>query len=100
MTEKEESNLVNIAIGIIMIILNSVWLYYSSERFYCQNFGCGILYNFLIPNWILMINIICALIGIIFAAKLIRKRISAWTAIPINLGLFCCCILIECLVTQ
>lgn len=100
MTGKKDNNLVNKSLGIILIILNILWVYGCAERLYCQNFACGILYNFLIPNWILAINIICGFIGIFLAAKLIRKKISAWTAIPINLGLFCCCILIECLVTQ
>lgn len=91
---KRDSNWVNITIGTIMIVLNLWWIYSSAERFYCQNCGCGILYYVLIPNWILIINIIGGNTGAFLAVKMIKKRISAWTTISINFGLFCFCILI------
>ncbi|MFV0328357.1 MAG: hypothetical protein ACK5KL_00835 [Dysgonomonas sp.] len=95
--KKGDSNLASNFIGWVIIVLNLLWLYSTIHRFYDQNFG-SILYIFLIPNWILIINIICGFVGIFLAAKLIRKKISAWTALPVNFGLFCFCILIECLI--
>jgi len=95
MSEKKESNLVNIIIGIIMIILNTIWIYHHAELFYGYHFT-GILYFFKYPDWVLILSTICGFIGIFLAARLIKRKISAWTAIPINFGLICICILIEC----
>lgn len=97
--EKKADNLVNITIGVIMIILNCLWLYRWLELLYGYHFS-GKLYLFQYPNWILVMNIICALTGIFLAVRLIKKKISAWTALPANFGLFCICMLIQTLITS
>lgn len=97
--KKKDIDLVNITIGIIMIMLNLWWIYIISERLCDQKFDEA-LYLFSIPNWVLILEIIGGFIGILLAAKLIRKRISVWSAVPINFGIFCCCILIQILITQ
>ncbi|HML64276.1 MAG TPA: hypothetical protein PKC55_05550 [Dysgonomonas sp.] len=94
MTEKKYSNLVNVIIGILLIILNICWIYFQLRLLYNYNFG-NILYLYKIPEWILVLNTICGLIGVLLAVRLIKDKISAWTVIPANFGLFCICILIE-----
>lgn len=94
MAEKKESNLVNIIIGIIMIILNILWIYYQVELLYRYHIRRGFYFE-QTSDWILILNIICGLIGILLAIRLIKRKVSAWTAIPVNFGLICICILIE-----
>lgn len=93
--EKKADNQVNKAIGTLMILLNCLWLFNNLERIW----GGG-LYIIWLPNWILAMNIICALTGIFLAVRLIKKKISAWTALPVNFGLFCVCMLIQILITS
>lgn len=94
MAEKRYSNLVDVIIGILLIILNICWIYFQLRLLYNYNFS-DIVYLYKIPEWILVLNTICGLIGVLLAVRLIKDRISAWTAIPVNCGLFCICILIE-----
>lgn len=98
-TGKKDSNLVNIVIGIVMIILNLLWIYRQLELLYGYHFT-GRLYLFMFPDWVLILNTICGLIGIFLAVRLIKRKISTWTAVPINFGLICICILIETLVSS
>lgn len=96
-TEKKDNNLVNKTIGIIMIILNLLWIYPQLDRLYGFS---GTLYGIIYPDWVLILNTICGLIGMFLAVRLIKRKISTWTAIPVNFGLICVCILIETLVSS
>ncbi len=93
--EKKADSLVNISIGILMIVLNCFWLFYNLEHIWD-----GDLYLFIFPDWMTALNITCALIGILLAISLIKRKISAWTALPVNIGLYCICLLIETLITS
>lgn len=72
MTEKKYSNLVNVIIGILLIILNICWIYFQLRLLYNYNFG-NILYLYKIPEWILVLNTICGLIGVLLAVRLIKE---------------------------
>lgn len=90
--EKKANNLVNASIGTLMIVFNCFWLF--------NNLECiRELYHFMIPDPIPALNIICALIGIFLAIRLIKGKISSWTALPVNIGLYCICLLIGTLIT-
>lgn len=97
--EKKANDLVNRSIATLMIVLNCFWLYHWLELFYGYHFGGG-FYFFRYPDWILVMNIIGGLIGIYLAIRLIKRKISAWTALPVNIGLYCICLLIQTLITS
>lgn len=93
--EKKANDLVNRSIGTLMIVLNCFWLFNYAERIWG-----GKLYLLMIPNWLIALNVICAFISIFLAIRLIKRKISAWTALPVNIGLYCICLLIETLITS
>ncbi|MFG5859095.1 hypothetical protein LDB17_12935 [Dysgonomonas sp. Shenzhen-Wh21] len=94
MTEKKYSNLSWKYIQHIFSIISNIPMITLTRLLYNYNFG-NILYLYKIPEWILVLNTICGLIGVLLAVRLIKDKISAWTVIPANFGLFCICILIE-----
>lgn len=93
--EKKGNNAGDRSIGTLMIVLNCLWLFNYLERIWG-----GKLYLFMIPNWLIALNVICAFIGIYLAIRLIKRKISAWTALPVNIGLYCICLLIQTLITS
>ncbi len=93
--EKKANNYGDKSIGTLMIVLNCFWLFNYLERIWG-----GKLYLFMIPNWLIGLNVICALTCIFLAIRLIKRKISAWTALPVNIGLYCICLLIQTLITS
>lgn len=90
--KKKEYNLQTFLLGAIMIILDSFWMLFYLGSIADADFNQN---NY---NWITLINTLAALISIILAIRVIRQKTSAWTAVPINLGLFCLCLLLETII--
>jgi len=97
--EKRKYNLQNVIIGIIMIILDSLWLYIVSMRFYGQNYT-GILYFYMYPNWFLILGCICSIIGIILGICIIRKQIAIKYGLIVNIILFVICLVLSFYITN
>ena len=65
-----------------MILLNCLWIIYSVQD---KSIFPADIYS--IKEYTPLLCITCGLIGIWLAIKLIKTKISSWTAVPINLGL-------------
>ncbi len=74
-------------IGFIIILLNLFWTWFSLDLLYRYHFT-EFHPTFYIPNWILIMNSIFAIIGILIGFKLINKKISIKRALLIDLTLF------------
>jgi len=68
------------SIGVLIIIINLFWLWFSLHFLYRYHFT-EFNPTFYIPNWILIMNSIFAIIGIIIGIKLIKKKINIKTAL-------------------
>ena len=62
-------------IGLIVILVNSFWTWFSLYLLYKYHFT-EFHPTFYIPNWILTMNSIFAIIGIIIGLKLLREKIT------------------------
>jgi hypothetical protein len=69
-----------IIIGLIIILINLFWTWFSLDLLYRYHFT-EFNPTFYIPNWILIMNSIFAIIGIVIGLKLIKKKINIKTAI-------------------
>ncbi len=67
-------------IGLIIILVNLFWTWFSLELLYKYHFT-EFHPTFYIPNWILIMNSIFAIIGIVIGLKLIREKINIKTAL-------------------
>lgn len=67
-------------IGLIIILANLFWAWFSLDLLYRYHFT-EFHPTFYIPNWILIMNSIFAIAGIVIGFKLINKKISIKTAL-------------------
>jgi hypothetical protein len=65
----------NLVIGIIIIIINIYWGFLNVRLFYLYNFT-EIVFAFTTPNWVLILNIISGIIGIIIGINVFRNKWS------------------------
>ena len=63
--------------GIIQIVISIVFIYFHAELFYGYHFS-GNLYLFMIPNWILVLNILLGIIGIFIGVKTYKGTLKIW----------------------
>ncbi|KGK29184.1 hypothetical protein EL45_16685 [Cellulophaga sp. E6(2014)] len=62
-------------IGLILILVNLFWIWFNLDLLYRYHFT-EFYPTFYIPNWILIMNSIFAVIGFVIGFKLINKTIS------------------------
>lgn len=74
------------SIGILFSIIDLLWLYFNAERFYGQNYG-GILYLVMIPDKLLIINMLMSVICLFFSINMYRNKISVNKGVVINVVL-------------
>jgi len=67
-------------IGLIIILLNLFWIWFSLELLYRYHFT-EFHPTFYIPNWILIMNSMFAIVGIVIGFKLVNKKTSIKTAL-------------------
>ena len=67
-------------IGLIIILVNLFWTWFSLNLLYRYHFT-EFHPTFYIPNWILIMNSIFAIIGIVIGFNLIKKKINIKTAL-------------------
>ena len=63
--------------GIIQIVISVVFIYFHAELFYGYNYS-GKLYLFMIPNWILILNMLLGIIGIFIGVKTYKGTLTTW----------------------
>lgn len=74
-------------VGFMIIILNILWTGYWIWLFYGYHFT-SILWFFMYPDWILILNILIGLIGIYLGYRLVKNRISILMALIIDIPIF------------
>ncbi|SRX76107.1 hypothetical protein AEQU3_03105 [Aequorivita antarctica] len=82
-------------IGLIIITVNLFWTWFSLDLLFRYHFT-EFHPTFYIPNWILIMNSIFAIVGIVIGFKLINKKITVKRALLTDFTL----ILIELIIQQ
>ena len=77
----------NKIIGIIILIINIIWTGDWIWLFYTYHFT-GRLWLFMYPDWILILNIVFGMIGIIIGLRLIKERFKIKNALLIEIPKF------------
>lgn len=72
---KNKIRLFSIATGLIMLVLNALWLYTTTSILYSYSYTTK-LYYYMAPTWILLVEIIFALTGIYIGQLIIRNKIN------------------------
>lgn len=67
---------INIIIGSFIILISLLWIYFFAHLLYAYQFNKEILWLFMYPNWVLIVNIIIGIIGIIIGILLIKNKLS------------------------
>lgn len=84
--------------GVSVIVINFLWIYPNIDRLYGQSSHGSILYLFLYPTWILLLNTTIGIIGIFLGIRIIREKINIRNGILISITNILLCILIGYLV--
>ena len=66
---------INIILGLVGVSINLLLLFESLYRYYLYNFT-NLLFLFMYPNWILLVNSLLAIVGIYMSILLIRNNIG------------------------
>ena len=80
-----KSNKINLIIGIILIIVNLLWTYHFAYFLYAYHFIEGILWLFMYPDWLLIVNILIGIIGIVLGVRLIKNKLKLITCLLIDI---------------
>lgn len=73
----------NIIAPWLILIINILWSFHYIWLFYAYHFT-NILWLFMYPDWVLIINIIIGFIGIYLGLKLLKKSIGLKKALIID----------------
>lgn len=65
---------INKILGLVGVCINLLLLFESLYRYYLYNFT-NLLFLFMYPNWILLVNSLLAIIGIYISIQLYRNKI-------------------------
>lgn len=77
----------NRIIGIILIVINIYWLWHNLQLTYLYYYS-SVLFLTMLSDWLLTLNIVFSLIGILVAIKVLRKKIDLKKGTVINLLLW------------
>lgn len=83
MTNQPNKNNWNLIVGLIIIAVNLYWIWDNLYLMYQYRIA-GILWLFMYPDWVLILNAIFGLIGILIGTNLIRQKMKIKNAILIN----------------
>jgi len=77
----------NLIIGWIIVAINLYWIWDNLFLMYQYRYS-GVLWMFMYPDWVLVLNAVLGLIGVYIGINLIRQRMKIKYAILINGLLF------------
>ena len=83
MTNQPNKNKWNLLVGLIIIAVNLYWIWDNLYLMYQYRIA-GILWLFMYPDWVLILNAIFGLVGILIGTNLIRQKMKIKNAVLIN----------------
>jgi len=69
--------------GILLIMLNTYWIWFHVDLWYSYHYS-GMLFLFMYPDWILFLNSIFGLIGVIMGIGILWNKITVKFGLIIN----------------
>ncbi len=77
----------NHIVGVIILLINLCWIYFWAELFYEYHFT-NILFLIMLPNWLLVLEMIIGILGILVGMQLICNKLKMKYAIPMAVVLW------------
>ena len=74
----------NLITGLILLFINAYWIWDNLYLLYLYHYS-SILFSIMFPDWILIVNAILGLFGVIIGFKVIRKKMKIRKGILIDL---------------
>jgi hypothetical protein len=74
--------------GLVAICINSLIVLNSLHTYYLYNFTSGLLFLFMYPNWVLLLNALLGIIGIYISILLYREKIKVKLFLIVTLALW------------
>ncbi|PXY02762.1 hypothetical protein DF185_01325 [Marinifilum breve] len=71
-------------VAIIICLINIWWTYDNAYLLYCYHFK-SVFYFSMYPDWVLVVNSLIGLLGLISGILVINGKIKLWIAITFNL---------------
>ena len=78
----------NKILGVVAICMNSLLVLDSLYLYYLYNFTNGLLFLFMYPNWVLLLNALFGIIGIYISILLFKNRIGIKLFLIVTLALW------------
>jgi hypothetical protein len=79
-----KSKIIKSLIGIIILFINLIWISFFGNLYYEYHFT-DILFYYMFPDWLLILNLFIGLIGILIGIKIIKYRIKILQALIIDI---------------
>jgi hypothetical protein len=73
-------NKAKLTMGLVLAVINILWTAHWIWLFYAYHFT-SILWLFMYPDWVLILNISIGLIGVYIGYRLIKSKMSVLTAL-------------------
>lgn len=70
------SKLLRAFIGALEIFISGIWLHHNASLLYSYNFEPHILHAFMIPEWVLTVNMLVGLCGVWLGVQLWRGKMA------------------------
>ena len=81
-------------LGYIFLLVNVYWMYENIYLFYLYHYS-GMLFSYMVPDWILISNTVLGVIGLVNAVRLIRGKANRKKAIALQVAIILIWVLLE-----
>ena len=81
-------------LGYIFLLVNVYWMYENIYLFYLYHYS-GMLFSYMVPDWILISNTVLGVIGLVNAVRLIRGKANRKKATALQISIIVIWILLE-----
>lgn len=80
--------------GAVLVVLNLYWIGFYVNLFYKYHYT-AILFAFMLPDWLLILNVIFGIVGVYLGCTVYRSFMSIKKGIQLNISCFIFTLLVE-----
>ena len=73
-------------IGILMLCINLIMLFYALQLTYYYNFKTEVVFAFMLPNWLLLTYVLVATWGFFVDLKLLKNKLTIQKGLLLDLA--------------
>ena len=78
---------INLIAGVVLITINTLWTYHFAYYLYSYHFRKEILWCMMYPNWILILNTLLGIMGIVIGIFLLKNQLKLKTCLLIDISI-------------